>query len=46
MKVWERVIEHRFRRKTSLLEKQFGFMADKTYEGVPKDIIWWVLKRK
>ena len=30
MKLWERVIEHRLRRITSVSEKQFGFMPGKS----------------
>ena len=31
MKLWERVIEHRLRRITSVSEKQFGFMLGIDY---------------
>ena len=30
MKLWERVIEHRLRRITSVSEKQFDFMLDRS----------------
>ena len=30
MKLWERVIEHRLRRMTSMTKKQFGFMPGRS----------------
>ena len=77
MKLWERVIEHRLRRVTSVTQNQFGFMLgrstmeaifliqqlmeryreqkknlhmvfidlEKTYDKVPRNIMWWVLER-
>ena len=30
MKIWERVIEHRLRRVTSMTQKQFGFMLGRS----------------
>ncbi|WP_375667144.1 RNA-directed DNA polymerase, partial [Bartonella sp. AC326YNZD] len=78
MKLWERVIENRLRRETTISENQFGFMPgrstmeaiyllrklmeryreakkdlhmifidlEKTYEKVPRNLIWWALQRK
>jgi Reverse transcriptase (RNA-dependent DNA polymerase) len=78
MKLWERVIEHRLRKLTTVSKNQFGFMPgrstmeaiflirqlmkrhreqkkdlymifidlEKAYDKIPKNIMWWALKRK
>jgi Reverse transcriptase (RNA-dependent DNA polymerase) len=78
MNIWERVIEHRLRKLTTVSKNQFGFMPerstmeaiflirqlmnrhreqkndlhmifidlDKAYDKIPRNIMWWMLKRK